>query len=145
MSEITIKLETYNKLHDDNKKLKDQNEKLEEQIAFLAEKLEHDGQKVICKTNTIVRQVVKKTPYSCWECVDEKETESFTLINFDDIKEAVRNAFEKEHGEELANAKKQCEVFEQNYKDKCDEVADAYIKLRELKERTLWQRIRNKF
>lgn len=152
MGDVAIKLETYNKLRDDIRKLKEKNQELEKQLAFLAQDLEDNGQKIICKTKTIRRWMGQKprnlTPYnlafSGWECMEESVSEDFVLINFEDVEDEVRKTFKEENEEEMELLKAKCEKLESQYKAKCDEVADAYMQLRELKERNLWQRILNK-
>ena len=123
---VTLSLDEYNALRDKYNELLVQNEELENCLNIVEET---EGQKVITKT------------------FYEDELVKVEVKDFDEVQESV----EKEFKVLIENLEKQIEQLEQNVESQ-KQTADAIAKKAleyelensRLKNRSLWQRIRNK-
>ena len=123
---VTLSLDEYNALRDKYNELSIQNEELENCLNIVEEA---EGQKVITKT------------------FYEDELVKVEVKDFDEVQADV----EKEFKVLIENLEKQIEQLEQNVENQ-NQTADALAKkalgfemeIARLKNRSLWQRIRNK-
>lgn len=127
LNQVTLSLEEYNDMRDENTELARQNREVR---AAIEELQDNDGQKVI------IRECEQ------WEDEDgeEYETRTTSVKGFDEVKAEVEE-FYKEKIEDLEKA---VERGKKRYEETQRKYLDAQCTISELKHRNLWQRILNK-
>lgn len=129
---VTLSLDVYNDMRDSHERLLRENQELKDAIQALQD---NDGQRVIIREKVVI-----------YDDDDRREKKRIYVQNFADVEKEVCEKYQDDIQEvnyELKKLKEDYESMIESKRELGDNCLELEMEISRLKNRTLWQRIKN--